>query len=274
MRAAAWVAHAIVQSKGISLLPHGGAHPLAILETWAIPVFGSVLATELVGRVIATRTVTIAKRTPLMAAGLYVFAGVMPVTIGLLAAGLNISVADAEQVVPLIARELMPTLVYAMFVGAFISAILSTVDSTLLTASGLLSHNLIVPLARITNEGRKVLIARAGVVVFGIAAYSLALTADGVFELVEQASALGSSGALVVICFGLFTRFGGPYAAMITLLAGTLGYSAGAAAGLAYPFISSVALAVLCYGIVGYFEGEQRSRTVPEWRVGKELENV
>ena len=242
---------AIAHSPGISLLPKSGVHPLAIVETWAIPVFGSVLATELVGRVIATRSPAVAMRTPIMAAGLYITAGLIPITIGLVAHGLGISVADAEQVVPVVARELMPTFLYAIFVGAFISAILSTVDSTLITASGLLSHNLIVPIANITNEHAKVRWARAGVLIFGLLAYALALTADGVYDLVEQASALGSSGALVVICFGMFTHFGGPGAAMSTLLAGTAGYSIGAMTGYEYPFITSVMLSLLTYVLVG-----------------------
>jgi solute:Na+ symporter, SSS family len=253
------IANAIARSPGITLLPTGGAHPLAIAETWAIPVFGSVLATELVGRVIATRNPAVARRSPLMAAGLYLFAGIIPVTIGLLAIGLDVRVTDAEQVIPVIARELMPTFVYAVFVGAFISAILSTVDSTLLTASGLLSHNLIVPLARVTDERVKVRIARAGVLCFGLFAYMLALTADGVYELVEQASALGSSGALVVICFGLFTRFGGRLAALYTLLVGTIAYSLGALAGFAYPFITSVALSVATYLVIGRLEAAHRA---------------
>lgn len=238
---------ALSQSAGISVLPHDGASVLEIAESWAIPVFGSVLATELVGRVIATRNETVARRTPVMAAALYLCAGLIPVSVGLLAPALGVHIANSEQVVPLIAKELLPAIVYAVFVGAFISAILSTVDSTLLTASGLLSHNLIVPIARITNERIKVLVARAGVLVFGIIAYGLAVTAEGVFALVEQASALGSSGALVVICFGLFSSFGGPAAAATTLIVGALGYSGLAVAGFAYPFITSVLLSVVAY---------------------------
>lgn len=248
------VAAAIQQSRGITIVPRDGTSALAIAESWAIPVFGSVLATELVGRVIATRSETVARRTPIMAGGVYMIAGMIPVAIGLLAAGLGVQVAESEQVVPHIARELMPTLVYAAFVGAFISAILSTVDSTLLTASGLLSHNLIVPIARITSERAKVLVARAGVVAFGAIAYALAVTADGVFALVEQASALGSSGALIAICFGLFTRFGGAAAAMATLLAGTGVYVVSALAGHAYPFLLSVLVALLTYVSVGVYE--------------------
>jgi hypothetical protein len=52
----------------------------------------------------------------------------------------------------------------------------------------------------------------------------LALHAEGVFALVEQASAFGSAGALVTITFGLFTSIGGPKTAIATLVAGMLSY--------------------------------------------------
>jgi Na+/proline symporter len=105
------------------------------------------------------------------------------------------------------------------------------VDSTLLVASGLLSHNLVVPALGIGDEHVKVRIARGGVVLFGLVAYVLAVRADGVFELVEQASAFGSSGVLVVVCFALFTRLGGPRTAAATLLAGLGVYLVGTYAG-------------------------------------------
>ncbi|HEY0671756.1 MAG TPA: sodium:solute symporter family protein [Longimicrobiales bacterium] len=245
---------ALEQSPGINWLPQGEMSALAIAEEWAIPIMGSVVATELVGRIIATRTPQVARNSSLLAGGLYLMVGLLPLLIGLAATGLGVHIADAEQVVPMMAREMLPTIAYAAFVGAIISAILSTVDSTLLTAAGLLSHNLIVPMARVTSERTKVLIARAGVLLFGVMAYTLALTAEGVYALVEQASALGSSGALVVICFGLFTSFGGARAALTALLAGTLAYLAFAAAGTTAPFLFSLACALVSYLLIGAVE--------------------
>ena len=251
---------AVGQSAGVFFKPQAvGA--LDLLEAWSIPVFGSLLATELVGRVIATRNEGVARKASLTAGGLYLAIGLIPVLIGLSAVAFNLHVVDAEQIVPLVARELLPTVVYAAFVGAIISAILSTVDSTLLTASGLLSHNLIVPIARVTEERMKVLIARACVLVFGIIAYSLALSAEGVFALVELASALGSSGAFVVICFGLFTRFGGVWAALSTLIAGIVSYLALDLAGMAYPFVTSLLLSLTCYVLVGSVEKKEAGRS-------------
>jgi SSS family solute:Na+ symporter len=231
----------------IQLVPPTGSSPLAVLEAWAIPVCGSVIATELVGRVIATRSPEVARRSSLLAGALYLTVGLIPVIVGLLGQRIAPVIADPEQLVPTVARELLPTVLYAVFAGALISAILSTVDSTLLVSSGLLSHNLVVPLCRVRDERTKVRIARAGVVVFGCLAYTLALRAEGVFALVEQASSFGSAGVLVTVCFGLFSSLGGPQTAAATLAAGIGSYLVGTMRGFPYPFLLSLATALAVY---------------------------
>jgi hypothetical protein len=97
---------------------------------------------------------------------------------------------------------------------------------------------------------------------FGVIAYVLALRAEGVFALVEQASAFGSAGALVTITFGLFTSLGGPKTAVATLLAGMLAYLGALAAELPLPFLTSLAVALATYGIGAALEAI-RDRRMP-----------
>jgi Na+/proline symporter len=258
------IADVLSSSGNVSVLPSSGVNAFVVAEDWAIPILGSVVATELVGRVIATRNPHVARRSSILAGALYIFFGLIPVGVGLLAHNFNLSVADAEQIVPLVARTLLPTVVYAAFVGAIISAILSTVDSTLLTASALMSHNLIVPLGKIHSERAKILVARTGVLLFGVIAYALALSASGIYDLVETASAFGSSGSLVVIVFALFTRFGGAVAALATLLAGTISYVTLALTEMPTPFLASVVISFAVYVLIGWWE--QRVSRVPHQR--------
>jgi Na+/pantothenate symporter len=239
----------------VSLLPSAAAMSFwDIAEEWAIPVCGSVIATELVGRIIATRTPNVARRSSMMAGGLYMAVGIIPLVIGLLGQGIVPTLAEPEQVIPAVAHALLPTIFFAIFSGALVSAILSTVDSTLLVSSGLMSHNLVVPMFGVTNERTKVRIARAGVLIFGAIAYVQAIRAEGVFELVEDASAFGSAGTLVTVCFGLFTSLGGPMAAMLTLAMGVVSYLSATFAGYAYPFLLSLGLSLLTYVVVAVME--------------------
>ncbi len=202
----------------------------------------------MISRVIATRTRTVAQRSALAAGALYITVGSIPVVIALLGRHLVGTIADPEQLLPTIARDALPTILFALFTGGLVSAILSTVDSTLLVASGLLSHNLIVPLAKITDERLKVRVARGGVMLFGLIAYALALDAKGVFALVEQASAFGSAGLLVTVLFALFTPWGSARTAAATLLGGITVYLLAAAAGIATPFLASLGASLLLWG--------------------------
>jgi Na+/proline symporter len=231
----------------VQLVPPAGGSVLSVIEAWAIPVCGSVVATELVGRVIATRSPEVARRSSFLAAAMYLAVGLIPVIVGLLGQRIAPGLADAEQLVPTVARELLPTVLYAVFAGGLISAILSTVDSTLLVSAGIFSHNLVVPTLRVRDERSKVRIARAAVVAFGCIAYALALRAEGVFALVEQASSFGSAGILVTVSFALFSRLGGPRTAAATLTAGMVSYFSGVIAGFLYPFLLSLGTALGVY---------------------------
>lgn len=201
----------------------GGEVPWYIVaEDWAIPVFGSVVAAELVARVIASRSPEVARTSCFAAGGIYLLVGLIPVTLGLIGVQYVPGLEDPEQILPLLAQQYLPTALYAIFAGALLSAILSTVDSTLLVSASLVSHNILVPLRPGATEAQKVRMARGGVAVFGVLAYVMALHAEGVYSLVEQASAFGSAGIVVIVAFGLFTRLGGAASAMAALLAGVV----------------------------------------------------
>ena len=246
---------------GPPALGAGGAGFWALAEEWAIPVCGSVVATELVSRVIAARTPAVARNAALYGGGLYLVVGLIPLMLGAAGARLLPGLADAEQIVPALAQDHLPLVFFALFAGALVSAILSTVDSTLLVSSGLLSHNLLVPLLGITDEATKVRLARGGVALFGVVAYLLALRAEGVYALVEQASAFGSSGALVLVVFGLFTRMGGALAGFAALGGGLGVYLGGVALAWPYPYLASLATALAGFLLAASWEARRPAGT-------------
>ena len=240
-------ADTIAASGRLHLTSVGEGSALDAVEAWAIPVFGSLITTEIVGRVIAARSPTVARRSAFAAGSLYIVIGIIPVLLGLVGPGLIPDMEDPEQVIPMLAVQSLSTVGYALFAGGLISAILSTVDSTLLVSAGLVSHNLVVPVLKVVDERRKVRIARSGVIVLGVVAYFLARRAEGVFELVEQASAFGSAGVIVTVTFGLFTALGGATTATATLVVGTLAYLVATYTGFGYPFVLSLVLALGTY---------------------------
>jgi solute:Na+ symporter, SSS family len=224
------------------------AVPLKTLEAWSIPIFGSVVAQELVSRVLACRSPRVAQRSALMGAGLYIAIGLIPVLLGLIGLKMFPGLDDPEQIISLIARKHLSPFLYVLFAGALVSAILSTVDSTLLAAASLVSHNLIIPMKPGMDEAAKVRTSRRCVVLFGGVAWFLALTADSIFELVESASSFGSSGIFVIMVFALFSRMGNSRSAYLTLVTGMAVWAWGHyVAKWTSPYLISLAAAFAVY---------------------------
>jgi Na+/proline symporter len=225
------------------------------VESWAIPLCGSVLAQEMVARTVAARSPELARGGAFAAGGLYLAIGIIPVGLGLLGARLVPGLEHGEQVLPRLALEHFPWWFYAVFAGALISAILSTVDSALLAAGSLVSHNLVVPLVPGLDDRAKLRVARAAVIAFGIVAWVLALYAEGVYALIENASAFASAGVLVAGTFGLFTRFGGARSALAALALGASVWVVAAyATDSEAPYLWSLAAALGGYLVVAMFE--------------------
>lgn len=239
-----------VEPERFRLFSLDGRSPLDALEAWAIPICGSVLAAELVSRVIAARSPGTARSGALLGGSLYLTVGLIPVAIGLMGPQLMPDLADPEQVLPAVARAYLPTVLYVVFAGALVSAILSTVDSALLVAAGLTSHNLVAPRLPNLSERGRLRLARTGVLLFAGVAYVVALHAEGVYALVLEASAFGSAGLFVTVTVGLFTGFGGVRSATWALLAGMAVWILAAyVLGAAHPFLLSLAAAASAYAL-------------------------
>lgn len=238
-----------------------GESPIEVLNRWAIPVLGSLTAQELVARVIACRSPQVAQRSAWVASGLYLGVGVLPVLLGLVATQLPLRVPDAEHVLPALADAHLSSIGRVLFVGALVSAILSTVDSCLLVAGSLISHNLVLPQVPSLSERGKLLAARLGVVGSGLVAWRLALASDSVLGLVEEASGFGSAGILVLIVFALRRRLGGPAAAAAALAGGVgVWIVAHFVLALPYDYLASLGAALGAYLLAAFFEARSAAR--------------
>ncbi len=225
---------------------------LVALDHLATPVIGSVVAQELISRVLASRSITVARRSAFLAALLYLAVGTVPVFLGLVGGPLVGDVESPDHFLATLARRLLPGALYVAFSGAVLSAILSTVDTTLLVAGSLLSHNVVVPLLGGVEEGRRLRLARTFVVACGFVAWGLAYSAEAVYDLVYEASSFGSAGIFTILVFGLFTRFGGSTAAAAALLAGVVVWLwAYYVDGADAPFLVSLLSAAVAYVAVG-----------------------
>jgi SSS family solute:Na+ symporter len=181
---------------------------LGNLELWMVPILGSLMAQELVSRVVASKSENVAFNSSLRASVIYFIISCIPVLIGLLGSQYMPALKDSETLMPLLAKNHLNYAFYIIFIGALVSAILSTVDTTLLSASALASHNLIYPAFKNLTERQKVLVARGGTLVAGILSYFIAFSSQSITGLVETASSLGGPSVLIITVIALWVKVG------------------------------------------------------------------
>lgn len=221
---------------------------LGTLEKIAIPVCGTIVAVELISRFLGARTAQIAGRATVAGGLVYLTIGLVPVFLGLMGPKLLPDVPDPEQIVAKLAEVYLPGLLYVVFIGAIISAILSVVHSALHAPAAQISHNLLeVVVPDLTDRG-KLWAVRVTVLLLSIVAFVISFSSEGIKELVETASAFGSAGVFVATLFALFTRFGGPLSAYASVGAGMIVWGAGKyGLGLATPYLFGLLAALVGY---------------------------
>lgn len=239
------------------------------IDDWAVPIFGTIVAVELISRLLACRSPEVASKSSIMGGMMYLIFGLLPVTIGLYAPAVVTETVNPDAVIQVVAERFLilpdlffPPLLYVLFIGALISAILSTVDSVLLSGASLLSNNLVNKVLRLDNLRAQLVSTRLCVVLLGLIAFGLALGGSGVKDLVEIASSIGSSGLFPVFCFALFTTWGGELSAIASLSMGMISWLTLSSFDVPAPYFCSIILSTIMYLLVAFGLGEQRAKSI------------
>ena len=140
--------------------------------------------------------------------------------LGLLGAANGFEAQSQDAYLPELAQAYLDPVLYVILMGALVSAILSTVDTTLLAISAIATRNLVEPFAPGIPEKGKVALGRVMTAFSGVVALGVAASGDTIKGLVEVASSFGSAGIVVALLFGLHTRFGNQMAAIAAMATG------------------------------------------------------
>jgi len=120
---------------------------------------------------------------------------------------------------PLLASLFLSPWAAVLFVLAVMSAVLSTIDSAILSPSSVLAQNLLSPRWPTID---KLKLNRWSVVVITTASLITAYLGKNAYSLLESAYELGLVSLLVPLVLGLRTKLGGELAAIAAMVTGTL----------------------------------------------------
>jgi SSS family transporter len=164
-----------------------GALPASLLFTMGLSFFlGSVSTPEKLVRLYAMRDMRTIRRAILLTMIAVVALNLMVMVLGLVSITLFPMLPTGDLAMPVVARAVLPDFIGTLMLAAITSAMMSTVDSLLIVAGSALSEDiygsLVDPSA---THGRRLRLARVGILVTGVAPLLLVLSGVGEGELVQ-----------------------------------------------------------------------------------------
>ncbi|PRQ01236.1 sodium:solute symporter family protein [Enhygromyxa salina] len=206
------------------VIPHAQAGELlGWLGVLAVGSLGNLPGQELAQRMFAARD----ERTAVWACHLsglgYLSIGMLPLIVGL-AADLLVPGAPERSTLTTLAQLFLSPGMAVVFTLVLMSAVLSTIDSAILSPSSVLAQNLAWPLLGAELEPRgwtPLRMNRLCVVVIGLGALVTAFVGEDAYSLLEEAYALGLVSLLVPLLVGLHSERGRERAALVAMVVGT-----------------------------------------------------
>ncbi|MEA1959357.1 MAG: sodium:solute symporter family protein, partial [Chloroflexota bacterium] len=152
-----------------------------------------IVGPDIYSRLFCARDEKAARTSALTAAGVAVPIAFVIVLIGMGAAVLFPGISP-EQAFPTVIRELLPIGVSGLVIAALLAAIMSSADTVLLTTSAILGVDIYGKAFPRTDERRKLLVAKIGVVVIGGFALLVAMNMKGIISTLFYSYTIFTSG--------------------------------------------------------------------------------
>ena len=168
-------------------------------------------------RVFSAKSATVARRACLLAGAAYLSFGLVPIGLGL-ASRLLLPDSLERAVLPALAQMFLSPAAAVVFTLAVVSAVLSTIDSAILSPASVLAQNVLERY----NRGRiaSLTLNRAAVVAVASASLLVAYLGEDAYTLLEDAYELPLVGLFVPLTLGLHGTTRGERSAIASMLVG------------------------------------------------------
>lgn len=242
----------------LAIVPTKNAHSFLVwLGVLSAGALGNLPGQDLMQRVFAARSATVAKRACLISGVAYLAVGMLPLVLAL--AGNILAPDQAERaILPFLAQFFLSPALTLIFVLAIVSAVLSTIDSAILSPATVMAQNLLVylPQKRFSELGLNWI----SVVAVTAASLIVAYLGEDAYSLLEGAYEIGVVALLVPLALGLYWKRGDERAAIVSMCAGTSVWLLHLILGWedflnVVPFpngLASTAIALLAYVVVSF----------------------
>lgn len=215
------------------ILPQGNAESINEWVTaWMVIGLGSLASQDIFQRVNSAKSVKVAVYSTYFGAGMYLFFSIIPMLIALcvrimdparVQAGTSI---DFQEIIPQIAVNSSNPFVQILFLGALVSAILSTCSGALLAPSAILAENILKPMMeRKTKRKLDVWMVRLSVIIMSLISTILAMSENDIYEMVGDSGVLALTSILVPTFYAIYSKKPSVWGALGAMFIGALGWA-------------------------------------------------
>jgi len=220
----------------IRILPieHSLANWVDYVHIWMTLGVAAIASNSIIQRALSARSEAVAQNSFLVATAGYLLIGSIPVVLGLIAS-VTMPGLEPNAVLTSIAIEHLHPVLVAIFVGAILSAFMSTGDSVLLSTGAIVSTNLLPFFRKDPGDRLQMKVARLAIPVAAAIAAYIALDAERVIEVIVDSLAPLLAMIIVPFVACLWWEKANKYGALASIFGGLLGWSTAAFAGSQFP---------------------------------------
>jgi solute:Na+ symporter, SSS family len=197
------------------------------VAAWLALGLGAIPAQDYLQRTCASKNEATAVKATYIAAGLYLFFGVLSPLIGLAAfsaLGPDLAAEQTEFLIVSMAMKFLPPVLTALFVAALASALMSTSDSSLLAGATLFTENLVKVFKPDLSDRAQLLLTRSALLVSGAVSLTIALYAATIYKLAVLSNSVILVGMAAPYIIGLYWKKANQLGALAAFFAGALSW--------------------------------------------------
>jgi len=215
-------------SNYFQFFPHQDFHSWTNwLSTWFIVGLGSLPGQDIFQRVMSSKNEKIAQRSAWLASFLYILIGSFPLIIAVYVKVYQpqfLQERDSQNMLIKFVNSEMPAFVQLLFLGALISAIMSSASGAIMAPAAIIAENLYAFFFGKPNDQKLLKISRISVLMVGLISLLVTFMNNKVFELVGISAAISGVSLFIPMIYGLYFKNHSPLGAILSITCGLLVY--------------------------------------------------
>lgn len=208
------------------LYPHSGGSAawFNYARDWLVIGLGNLAGQDLIQRTLSSRNETVAQNSAYLSAILYLTVGLLPVFLGIAATVVLPNLANPDLVMMELGQRYLPPLALAVFMGALVSALLSSADSALLAPASVISWDLLKAFRPDVDTKTVLLVSRLCIPILGAVSIYLAFAHNTIYSLMVNSWSILLATLFVPLTAGIWWPRANSLACVASMLAGFMSY--------------------------------------------------